>query len=112
MPFKIVTICGSMRYYQRMLTAAEILTERGYIVLMPFVSKVSTVAISAEELDKLHRAKIDMSESIFVVGEHKGQSTRDEMAYAINTGKGVFVANPSRDDRSSSPPCMGDCEYV
>ena len=81
----VVTICGSMRYYGKMLQAATRLTIDGKIVLMPFV----TVPLVTDEqreakqkLDELHKRKIDLSESIVVVGLHIGDSTSSEIAYA------------------------------
>ena len=91
---KIVTICGSMRYFPEMLVEAKRLTAEGWIVLMPFVLKPpsSTQAIElSDPLMGLHRDKIDMSDSILVVGE-PGTSTLDEIAYAISTGKEVETA--------------------
>lgn len=107
--YKIVTICGSMRYFQQMLTAAEVFTERGYIVLMPYVTTFTEGGMRKKVLDEMHRAKIDLSETIVVVGEHKGESTRSEMEYATSQGKGVVILNSSLDD-TMDPPCMGNCE--
>jgi hypothetical protein len=90
--FKIVTICGSMRFYDTMVKVAEQETAAGHIVLMPFC------AIDSDEqngylksmLDRMHFAKIDMCDHIIVVTDENGYvgtSTRREMAYAIKNGK-------------------------
>jgi Domain of unknown function (DUF4406) len=93
--FKVVTICGSMRYFQEMLVSASTLTAMGYIVLMPFVAiKPSDQENSdiKEMLDKMHRSKIDMADIVMVVGSHRGTSTTLEIAYAEATNKSVVYA--------------------
>lgn len=89
MQYPIVTICGSMRYYNHMLMVANEMTQRGYIVLMPFVLKVDDPGMD-EQLQALHRAKIDLSEYVLVVGSAAGESTRQEIAYAEAHGKIVI----------------------
>lgn len=91
----VITICGSMRFYERMLRVAEELTASGNIVLMPFVIK--TAYPNAEMLDELHREKILMSDAIFVVtastyyttatGTYIGESTLGEIEFAQRLGK-------------------------
>jgi hypothetical protein len=88
----IVTICGSMRFYQQMLTVAEELTLDGFIVLMPFVRKepfmeadVNHPGNVIEKLDAQHKRKIDLATSIVVVSDdsgYYGDSTRSEIDYA------------------------------
>lgn len=79
--FPVVTICGSMRYYDDMLIVASELTSKGYIVLMPFVKK-GEGSTDVEMLDLMHLHKIDMSSDIYVVGSHIGESTTAEIKYA------------------------------
>jgi hypothetical protein len=88
--FPIVTICGSMRFYPTMLIAAEVWTAKGYIVLMPFVTKGADT--DAETLDKMHRAKIDMADVVlFITGDenYMGPSTRSEWQYATKQQKTI-----------------------
>lgn len=96
--YNVITICGSMRFYNIMLKAAEELTTVQYIVLMPHVTKgVSNSTISEEELDRLHRAKIDMSDGILVVtgpDDYIGDSTSQEIAYAESTDKPIHYYQP------------------
>lgn len=91
--FAVITICGSMRYYREMIKAAEQLTSFEYVVLMPFVSDYMG-GVSADErkkmLDEMHKQKIDMADSILVIGEHRGDSTLTEINYAYLSGKPVF----------------------
>lgn len=89
-PF-IVTICGSMRFFDQMLQVAADETAKGHIVLAPF----SVVAPEHQDsefkqmLDELHRRKIDMADSVIVVTNqdgYVGTSTRAEMVYAAQRG--------------------------
>jgi hypothetical protein len=91
--FRVITICGSMRYYDEMLIAAQTNTRLGYIVLMPFVADFIggiTANTTKIMLDKMHLAKIDMSQAVLIVGEHVGESTSKEIAYAQETGKEII----------------------
>ena len=90
--YPIVTICGSMRFYEFMLQRAEELTAEGKIVLMPFVTKSGRPAVSPEMLDEMHRRKIDLSSEIEVITGftgYVGQSTAGEIEYARKNDKGV-----------------------
>jgi hypothetical protein len=94
MTFEVLTICGSMRYYDRMLKVAEELTGRGYVVLMPFVTTSGDEVDGFKEmLDRMHRQKIDMSSGIMVVTDRDtmyiGESTNAEITYAIANAKSV-----------------------
>ena len=83
--FDIVTICGSMRYFEEMIVLAQELTANGYIVLMPFVAKYANGQPSTaqkEMLDDMHLAKMSLSNAIFVVGAHRGESTKREILWA------------------------------
>lgn len=87
----IVTICGSMRFFEQMLQVAADETAKGHIVLAPF----SLVAREHQDsqfklmLDELHRRKIDMADSVIIVTNQDGyigNSTRAEMVYAAKRG--------------------------
>ena len=45
-----------------------------------------------EMLDDMHKRKIDMADEIYVIniGGYIGESTRSEIEYAKNTGRGVL----------------------
>lgn len=51
-----------------------------------------TLTKTKEMLDDMHKRKIDMADSIYVinVGGYIGDSTRSEIEYAREHGKGVF----------------------
>jgi nucleoside 2-deoxyribosyltransferase len=97
--FKVVTICGSMRYYDRMIKVAEYYTAAGSVVLMPFVTIAADKQTDSEAkamLDRMHRQKIDMADAVAVVTDpetqYYGESTADEICYAENHGKAVLWA--------------------
>lgn len=92
----IVTICGSMRFFEHMLTVAAEETLAGNIVLAPFscVAPDDQAGEAKRRLDELHLRKIDLSERIVVVTNQDGyigDSTRREMAYALSAGKPMDV---------------------
>jgi hypothetical protein len=94
--YPVATICGSMRYYDKMLEHAARLTSQGWIVLMPFVTKYVGGQIADEQkkmLDDMHFTKISMSDGIFVIGTHIGESTSNEMAYAEEHGVAIYRVN-------------------
>ena len=92
----IVTICGSMRFFAQMLQVAADETVKGNVVLAPFsiVAATDQGGDLKAMLDKLHIEKIDMAEQIIVVTNqdgYVGTSTRQEMAYALSSGKAMDV---------------------
>lgn len=89
-----VTLCGSMRFFPQMLTVAAELTDAGAIVLAPFrvVAPADQDSAGKQDLDALHRRKIDMADRIVVVTDEKryvGESTRGEIDYATRLGKPI-----------------------
>jgi hypothetical protein len=100
--FPVATICGSMRFYDRMIKVAERLTGQGTVVLMPFVTvdEASQGDDFKVMLDAMHRRKIDMSSHIVVVTDpesvYVGESTNNEIQYAATTGKRIeWALEPS-----------------
>ncbi len=101
---KIVTLCGSTRFYQAFQLANFHETMQGHIVLsVGFYAHAKTeewsarihgeiVGVSPEEkefLDELHLRKIDLCDDVFVlnVGGYIGESTQKEINYAKEQGK-------------------------
>jgi hypothetical protein len=106
--FPTVTICGSMRFYPRMLKLAAELTTAGRIALMPHDASLTGIPDkTANEhgamLDAMHRAKIRMSGSVHVVntGGYIGESTRCEIEYA--TSLGIAVEYDEAPEASAPP---------
>ena len=95
MPRKIVTLCGSVRFWAQMQEAAERLElECGYVVI-GVVPHVMDRALTESEKNlpgELHRAKIDLADAIFVVnvGGYIGESVKSEIQYAQTKGKEII----------------------
>ena len=101
--YKVVTLCGSTRFKDAFIEAQKKLTLEGYIVISVGLFGHSgdhevwenmdegAVTKTKEMLDDMHKRKIDMADEIFVinVGGYIGESTRSEIEYAKQTGKGI-----------------------
>ena len=99
--YKVVTLCGSTRFKDEFMEAQKRLTLGGNIVISVGLfghsgdQKVwenmdeGTLTKTKEMLDDMHKRKIDMADSIYVinVGGYIGDSTRSEIEYAKAHGK-------------------------
>ena len=94
----IITLCGSTRFYETFLEVNNKLTAKGYIVLSIGVIKSKAVMLNKSDtelkkmIDLLHREKIAMSDSIFVidVDGYIGESTKGEIEFAEKHGKRTY----------------------
>lgn len=92
---KIVTLCGSLRFWDKIQEINERLElDYGYVVigLAPVVSGRELTEQDRALLGELHRAKIDLSDAIFVVnvGGYIGESVKSEIEYAKAKGKEIL----------------------
>lgn len=94
--FKVITLCGSTRFKDDFIRVQQELALSGNIVLSVDLFSHSDVQIEmTEELyelfDKEHRAKIDLSDAIYVInrGGYIGNSTRSEIEYAKEHNKEI-----------------------
>ncbi|NJQ05420.1 hypothetical protein [Streptomyces lonarensis] len=103
---RIVVICGSTHFMSQMAEAEVQETKAGRIVVKPACDMKSPRHLlsdpaGAEELkrrlDELHRAKIRLADEALVIGDHIGDSTRAEIAYARSLGKPVRFTHPDVD---------------
>jgi hypothetical protein len=104
---EVICLCGSTRFYDEFMEANYNLTMAGKIVLsVGFfhhqAEKVhgEGVACTDEQkvmLDELHKRKIDLADTIFVInkGGYIGDSTRSEIEYAESHGKKILYQNPA-----------------
>jgi len=106
--YKVITLCGSTRFKDQFLEAQKRLTLEGNIVISVGLFGHSgdnevwenmdegTLTVTKAMLDDMHKAKIDMSDEIFVinVGGYIGESTRSEIEYAEMTGKLIKYLEP------------------
>ena len=101
--YPVVTLCGSTRFKNEFYEVQKRLTLEGKIVISVGLFGHSgdeevwdgmdegTLGKKKVMLDDMHKRKIDMADSIFVinVGGYIGESTRSEIEYAKLHGKGV-----------------------
>ena len=95
--YKVITLCGSIRFKDAFMETQKRLTLEGNIVISVGLfghsgdDEVWTEGIK-EMLDDMHKRKIDIADEIYVinVGGYLGSSTRSEIEYAIATGKAVY----------------------
>ena len=92
----VITLCGNTRFKEPFLEVQKRLTLEGNIVISVGLfghsgdDEVWTEG-TKEMLDDMHKRKIDMADSIYVinVGGYIGESTRSEIEYAKKNGKEV-----------------------
>lgn len=101
--YPVITLCGSTRFKDEFMNAQKRLTLEGNIVIRVGLFGHSgdqevwenmdegTLTKTKEMLDDMHKRKIDMADSIYVinVGGYIGDSTRSEIEYAKKHGKEV-----------------------
>lgn len=101
--YPVVTLCGSTRFKEQFIEAQKRLTLEGRIVISVGLfghfgdqevwdgMDEGTLSRTKEMLDDMHKRKIDMADSIYVinVGGYIGESTKSEIAYAKEHGKKI-----------------------
>jgi len=109
---RIVCLCGSTRFWREYLDVGASETLAGRIVLSVgfFVNNASGVpwldahkGITAHQksaLDELHLRKIDLADEILVlnVGGYIGESTANEIRYALELGKPLRYLEAQREE--------------
>ena len=101
--YKVITLCGSTRFKNEFMEVQKRLTLEGKIVISVGLFGHSgdqevwenmdegTLTKTKKMLDDMHKRKIDMADSIYVinVGGYVGESTKSEIEYAKKHGKKV-----------------------
>ena len=101
--YPVVTLCGSTRFKDEFMEAQKRLTLEGKIVISVGHFGHSgdqevwenmdegTLTKTKEMLDDMHKRKIDLADSIYVinVGGYIGDSTRSEIEYAEKHDKKI-----------------------
>ena len=98
---RIVCLCGSTRFWKTFQEASLRETLMGRIVLSVGCATASDedhglTCDQKERLDELHLQKIDLADEVLVlnVGGYVGESTGNELAYALAGGKFVRTLEP------------------
>jgi hypothetical protein len=92
---KLITLCGSTKFKAAFEEWNVRLTMQGAVILSIVIPShsygLTWTAEQKQMLDKMHLAKIDLSDEIFVldVAGYIGESTAREIAHAKATGKSV-----------------------
>lgn len=105
----IITLCGSTRFKDDFLEWNKAFTRGGSIVLMPGVFGHAGDEITPQEkenLDRLHKQKIAMSNMIFVIDKdgYVGESTRKEIQFAKEIGVPVVFASGMKKKQENDEP--------
>lgn len=95
MSFNVITMCGSTKFKNEFIDAVKWLTLEGNIVisvgLFGHADGDKLTVAEKIRLDELHKGKIDLCDTIFVVDVkgYIGGSTKNEIDYALKNGKKV-----------------------
>ena len=99
MNYKIVTICGSMKFRNEMMMISEKLElEQRYVVIQCIYGDSSKEYNESEMeiLSKLHFEKIKISDAIYVinVNGYIGEATKKEIEFAKSLNKEILYLEP------------------
>jgi len=93
---KIITICGSMRFKKEMMEITEKKALEGNCMITPiYLTRKNKEDYTEDEaliLDKVHKEKIKLSDSILVVNvdNYIGSSTENEIEFAKSLNKEII----------------------
>lgn len=99
--YKVITLCGSIKFKDEFLREQKRLSLEGNIVISVGLFEPSEdlkvwSESTKEMLGDMHKRKIDMADEIFVINKdgYIGQSTKSEIEYAIKNNKIVNYMEP------------------
>ena len=95
--YKVITLCGSVKFKEDFLAVQKKLTFQGNIVLTPNFLELGDLTNDIKQmLDDMHKRKIDMSDEIFVINKNGyiGSSTKSEIEYATKNNKKINYLEP------------------
>lgn len=93
----IITICGSMKFYDEMLKQQAILSKQQNIVLLPIPGNGDKLTeIEHKIYMEIHRQKIELADEVLIinVGGYIGDHTLSEIMYAANLRKPISFLEP------------------
>ena len=94
---KIVTICGSMRFKDKMMEISkELEIENKYVVIQCIYSNDKFTEKEQQILSDLHYNKIKISDAIYVVNinGYIGEATKKEIEFAKSLNKETLYLEP------------------
>ena len=94
---KIITVCGSLRFYKEMMEITEKMELQGNCILVPIYNharpnKDDFIEEDALMLDKMHKERIKLADAILVVNVdgYIGNSTKSEIEFAKSLNKEIL----------------------
>ena len=94
---KIITVCGSLRFYKEMMEITEKMELQGNCMLVPIYNptrpnKDDFTIEEALMLDKMHKERIKLADAILVVNVdgYIGNSTKSEIEFAESLNKEIL----------------------
>lgn len=101
---KVITLCGSLKFKNEMMTVAEKMALEGYCILTPVYPVSENMERTEEQLIKLkeaHFKRIELSDAIIVVNinNYIGESTNLEIDYAKKLGKEIIYYTDLIEDK-------------
>ena len=100
---KVITLCGSLRFKETFMKVAEELEFLGNCVLtVIYPTKEDKDAYTEKEakmMDRMHKARIRMSDAIYVINKdgYIGTSTKSEIEYAKKLGLEIMYYQERED---------------
>ncbi len=117
--YKVITLCGSTRFKEVFERITERLTLQGNIVLAPGeysgfnnANNPETIQLdddTIEMLKDLHKEKIRMADEVLIINKdgYIGESTKEEIQFALSIGKPVFYIENSEEET-----CLNKLKFV
>lgn len=108
---KIITLCGSLKFKDKMMSIAEKMSLEGICVLTPVYPVLKNQKRTEKQLIKLkeaHLKRIELSDSILVVNVNNyiGNSTNSEIEYAKKLGKEILYYTDFIKDINKFTKCL------
>lgn len=97
---KVITICGSMKFYEKMKEKELDLIAQGYTVLMPVMTDAEVTDQTLKLFKNTHMKKISVSNCIFVVNQdgYIGKDTAEEIEFASHIGIRIYFMESNRNE--------------
>ena len=108
---KIITLCGSLKFKDKMMSIAEKMSLEGICVLTqvyPVLKKKKKTEKQLIKLKEAHLKRIELSDSILVVNVNNyiGNSTNSEIEYAKKLGKEILYYTDFIKDINKFTKCL------